>query len=57
MEEVQGSMEKLTSDEEMRGIYLKEEQENWIRECFKKDGVKEGFEQGIAKGEFRRYYS
>ena len=54
MEEVQSSMEKLTSDEEMRGIYLKEEQENWIRQCFKKDGfedgIKEGIEQGIEKG-------
>ena len=50
MEEVQSSMEKLTSDEEMRGIYLKEEQENWIKECFRKDGFEEGIEQGIAKG-------
>ena len=50
MEEVQSSMEKLTSDEEMRGIYLKEEQENWIRQCFRKDGFEEGLEKGKEEG-------
>ena len=45
---------KLTREEEMQGIYLKDEQDKWIMECMMKEatekGLKEGIEEGIEKG-------
>ena len=54
MESVAKKISKLSKEEEMQGIYLKEEQEAFIRDQIKayamKDGYNDGLEKGMAKG-------
>ena len=54
MESVAKKISKLSKEEEMQGIYLKEEQEAFIRDQIKayamKDGYNEGMEKGMEKG-------
>ncbi len=66
MESVVKKISKLTKEEEMQGIYIKEEQEEFIRQKIReyaaakgyeegvqngvKQGIKQGIEQGVEKG-------
>ena len=54
MESVAKKISKLSKEEEMQGIYLKEEQEAFIRDQIKayamKDGYNDGLEKGMEKG-------
>ena len=54
MESVAKKISKLSKEEEVQGIYLKEEQEAFIRDQIKayamKDGYNDGLEKGMEKG-------
>ena len=54
MESVAKKISKLSKEEEMQGIYLKEEQEAFIRDQIKAyamtDGYNDGMEKGMEKG-------
>lgn len=40
----------LSREEELQGIYIKEEQEEWIKEMYKQEGLMEGREEGRKQG-------
>ena len=40
----------LSREEELAGIYIKEDQDEWIRDRYKEEGLKMGREQGIKEG-------
>ena len=50
MESVAKKISKLSKEEEMQGIYLKEEQEAFIRDQIKAYAMKDGYNEGIEKG-------
>lgn len=54
MEPVAKKISKLTKEEEMQGIYIKEEQEEFIKQKIREyaaaKGYEDGIEQGIEKG-------
>lgn len=50
MEEVTKKISKLTREEEMQGIYIKEEQEEFIRQKIRQYAASKGYEQGMLKG-------
>ncbi len=50
MEQVARKISKLTKQEEMQGIYIKEEQEEFIRQKIRQYAAAKGYEEGIEKG-------
>ena len=50
MEPVAKKISKLTKEEEMQGIYIKEEQEEFIRQKIREYAAAKGYEEGIEKG-------
>ncbi|HIU39760.1 MAG TPA: hypothetical protein IAB68_00455 [Candidatus Aphodocola excrementigallinarum] len=50
MESVAKKISKLSKEEEMQGIYLKEEQEAFIRDQIKAYAMKDGYNEGMEKG-------
>ena len=50
MESVAKKISKLSKEEEMQGIYLKEEQEAFIREQIRAYAMTDGYNDGMEKG-------
>ena len=50
LEKVANKIISLSKEEELRGIYIKEEQDEWIRERYKEEGLRDGMKQGLEEG-------
>ena len=50
LEKVTKKIVTLSKEEELAGIYIKEEQDEWIRDRYKEEGLKLGKEEGIKQG-------
>ena len=50
MESVAKKISKLSKEEEMQGIYLKEEQEAFIRDQIRAYAMTDGYNDGMEKG-------
>lgn len=51
MEEVTRKISSLSEEEQMQGLYIKEEQDVWIKDMIRGYAAKKGFDEGIKKGE------
>lgn len=50
LEKVAKKIVTLSREEELQGIYIKEDQDEWIRDRYKEEGLKLGIEQGLKQG-------
>ena len=50
LEKVAKKIVTLSREEELQGIYIKEEQDEWIRDRYKEEGLKLGKEEGLKQG-------
>ena len=50
LEKVTKKIVTLSKEEELAGIYIKEEQDEWIRDRYKEEGLKLGKEEGLKQG-------
>lgn len=50
LEKVAKKIVTLSREEELAGIYIKEDQDEWIRDRYKEEGLKMGREEGIKLG-------
>ena len=46
LEKVAKKIVTLSREEELAGIYIKEDQDEWIRDRYKEEGLKKGREEG-----------
>lgn len=50
MEEVTKKISSLSEEEQMQGLYIKEEQDAWLKEMIRGYAAKKGYDEGHAKG-------